>query len=367
MLIEKKTVLGVYSDSGLNAVEIALLETDGIDLYHQPVCMSRPYPMDLKDKIFRFILKADYTLTHEMKEIDSLLTNFHISVIREFCEEHKRSHPHIDIIGYSGHVVYHKPKDKISIALGNPQDIANQLNIPVVSRFIQSDLKSGGQGGPLFASYYTALTQTFKKPVGIVSLGGITTLTCIGEFGEMQAFDIGIGTRLLDHWIYKHTGAEMDFDGLYASKGTIDKRLLTRLLNEAFYKKQPPKTVDKNEFINMYEHVLGCSLADGATTLTALIAHSIKNAQSFLSIQPKEWILIGGGIYNPVLVRMIKSILKEPVKTGSECGWCNTTLNAQSYAFLSVRSLMKLPVSFPQTTGVLEPTTGGKIFYSQKS
>lgn len=363
MLIEKKTVLGVYSDSGLNAVELALLETDGIDVYHQPVCMSRPYPIDLKDKIFRFILKGDYTQTYEMKEIDSFLTDFHISVIREFYEEHKRKYPDIDAIGYSGHVVYHKPKDKISISLGSSDKIAKEFNTPVVSRFIQSDLKSGGQGGPLFASYYTALTQKFKKPIGIVSLGGITTLTCIGEFGEMQAFDIGIGTRLLDYWIYKHTGSEMDFDGLYASKGTVDKRLLSRLLNEKFYLQHPPKTVDKNEFIDMYEQVLGCSLPNGAATLTALIAHSIKKAQTFLSVQPQEWILIGGGIYNPVLVRMIKSILTEPVRTGVECGFQNTTLNAQSYAFLSVRSLMKLPISFPHTTGVSEPTTGGKIFY----
>ena len=170
MLIEKKTVLGVYSDSGLNAVELVLLETDGIDVYHQPVCMSRPYPIDLKDKIFRFILKGDYTQTYEMKEIDSFLTDFHISVIREFYEEHKRKYPDIDAIGYSGHVVYHKPKDKISISLGSSDKIAKEFNTPVVSRFIQSDLKSGGQGGPLFASYYTAITQKFKKPIAISAI-----------------------------------------------------------------------------------------------------------------------------------------------------------------------------------------------------
>lgn len=365
MQIERKIALGVYSDSGLNALEVALIQTDGIDLYDEPVCISRPYPADLKERVFQFILKGDYTKTQEMIDLTASLTDFHISVIREFCEANKRSFPQIDVIGYSGHVVYHQPQDKVCIALGDSQRIANAIKIPVITRFIQSDLKSGGQGGPLFASFYNALTQNMPKPIGILSLGGITTLTCIGAVGELQAFDIGIGTVLLDHWIFKHTGAEMDFDGLIAAKGQVDKRLLDYLVKTGFYQKVPPKTADKNAFVDMYEHVQGCSVADGAATLTALIANSIAAARSFLTIQPKEWILIGGGIYNPVLVRQIKAVLKESVRTGLECGFQNDTLNAQSYAFLSVRSLMGLPISFPQTTGVFEPVTGGKRYDPQ--
>ena len=365
MQIERKIALGVYSDSGLNALEISLIQTDGIDLYEIPLCMSRPYPSDLKERIFRFILKGDYTQTREMIDITVALTDFHLSVIREFYETNKRLYPKIDVIGYSGHIVYHQPQNKVSIALGDSQRIADEMKIPVISRFIQSDLKSGGQGGPLFASFYGALTQTIQKPIGLLSLGGITTMTYIGALGELQAFDVGIGTVLLDHWIFKHTGSEMDFDGLIAAKGCVDKRLLTYLLKTDFYQKLPPKTADKNTFIDMYEHIHGCSLADGAATLTALIAHSIARARLFLTMQPKEWILIGGGIYNPVLVRQIKSVLPEPVRTGLACGFQNDTLNAQGYAFLSVRSLMGLPISFPQTTGVMEPVTGGKCYSPQ--
>ncbi len=363
MLIEQKTVLGVYSDTGMNAVEIALIETDGIDLYGKPISMVRPYPAALRERMYHFILKDDYTQTQEMIDLDKALTDFHLEVIREFYENNKREHPQIDIIGYSGHIVYHRPHDKVCITLGNASRIADTLKIPVASRFIQSDLKSGGQGGPLFASFYNALIAKQEKPIGILSLGGIVTLTCIGAVGELQAFDVGIGTALLDYWIYRHTGAEMDFDGLIAAKGQVDERLLNRLLREKFYLKQPPKTADKNEFVEMYEQVRGCRTAEGAATLTAMVAHSIKEAQTFLTLSPKEWILVGGGIYNPVLVRMIKSVLKEPVKTGLECGFDNDTLNAQAYAFLSVRASAGLPISFPQTTGVYEPTTGGKIYW----
>lgn len=362
MIIEKKTAVGIYSDSGLNSVEISLLQTDGLDLFGEKPDLIRPYPQKLREKIFAFILKRDYTRTREMMEIDQALTDFHSSVYKEFREQTERSYPHIDVIGYSGHVVYHCPTEKISIALGNPQTLADKVKTPVVSRFIQSDLKQGGSGGPLFTSYYAALAQKEEKPVGILSIGGIMTLTIIGSLGELQAFDVGIGTALLDYWINRRTGAEMDFDGQWASKGKIDERLVMHLLKKKYYAVPPPKTVDKNDFIQLYSQIEGCSVADGAATLTAVIARSILNARTYLTLQPVHWILVGGGTYNPVLVRQIKSLLPEKTVLGKELKWQNDTLNAQSYAFLSVRSLAGLPISFEQTTGVNMPTTGGRLF-----
>lgn len=359
MQITAKAALGVYSDSGLNNLEISLIETDGIDLYQRPVSLLRPYPIELKNKLFQFIVEKDFTNTERMKNLELELTDFHITGIRDFMIQNKRIHPQIDIIGYSGHVIYHTPEEKVNIALGNTQKLADTFQIPIVSHFIQSDFRAGGCGGPLFASFYNALVREIEKPIAILSLGGLTTLTFIGAFGETQAFDVGIGTTLLDYWIYKKTGAEMDFNGRLADKGKIDERLLSRLLKESYFMKRPPKTVNKNQFMDLYKQVEGSSTADGAATLTAFIAHSIKNARSFLKEQPQSWILIGGGIYNPILIRMLKKELPEPVKTALDLNWDNETLNAQSYAFLAVRSLMELPISFPQTSGVQEPVTGG--------
>lgn len=362
MIIAKKTAIGIYSDSGLGSVEVSLMQTDGLDIYGETPHFIRPYPADLKEKIFSFIFKGDYTRTQEMIEIDNALTDFHYAVFQEFYETHKRRFPKIDIIGYSGHVVYHRPQEKICITLGNPETLATKTKTAVAARFIQSDLKQGGVGGPLFSSYYAALCNNLNKPIGILSLGGILTLTVIGPLGELQAFDIGIGTALLDYWMQRRIGAEMDFDGLYAAKGKVNERLLSFLLKKKYYLMAPPKTVDKNKFIDLYTQVEGCSVADGAATLTAVIAHSIKNARTFLKQQPVEWVLIGGGVHNPVLVRMIKSLLPEKTHLAADLGWQNDTLNAQSYAFLSVRALAGLPISYENTTGVLSPASAGRIF-----
>ena len=361
-MISKKTVLGVYSDSTLNNLELSLIQTDGVDLFETPVSLLRPYPSDLKNDIYNLMLKGDFSDVNQLNSLSDRLTHFHTEVIEEFINIHKRAYPQIDLIGYSGHTVYQNPSEKTNITLGDSQKIATHFKIAVVSRFLQSDLMAGGRGGPLFASFYDAMTRNINKPVGILSIGGILTMTSIGPYGDMEAFDCSIGTVLLDHWIFKKTGAEMDYNGKYAKFGTIDKALLNRLLKEKYLLKQPPKTIRRESFMEYYKHVEGSSIETGAATLTAFIAHSFKNSIQYLKTKPTHWILTGGGIYNPTLVQMIKSIFTEPIATAPDLGWQNDTLNAQGYAFLAVRSLIGLPITFPSTSGACEAVSGGHLF-----
>ena len=39
------------------------------------------------------------------------------------------------------------------------------------------------------------------------------------------------------------------------------------------------------------------------------------------------------------------------------------TLEAHLMAYLAIRSIKNLPITFPQTTGVKKPTSGGEIIY----
>ncbi len=366
-MIERKIVLGVYSDSSLNNVELALIETDGIDLFETPVSLLRPYSNELKDEIYKFMLKGDFSDTLKMTDLSKKITAFHKNTIDEFIQLHKRKYPKIDFIGYSGHTIYQNPDEKVNITLGNFEEIANHFKIPVVGRFLNSDLTAGGRGGPIFATFYDALTRHEEKPLCIVSLGGIITMTSINPFGQLEAFDSSIGLVLLDHWIYNKTGAEMDFNGKYGKLGQIDTALVNRLLKDKYMLKMPPKTVRRECFMDLYKHVEGCSLETGAASLTNYMAKSIQLSAKYFKESPVQYILIGGGIYNPTLIQMIKQEIKAPVKTALDLGWDNDTLNAQGYAFLAIRSVTGLPISFPQTTGSYEAVTGGKTFYPTDS
>ena len=49
------------------------------------------------------------------------------------------------------------------------------------------------------------------------------------------------------------------------------------------------------------------------------------------------------------------------VVTAADLGWDGDALEAEAFAFLAVRSLRGLPISFPGTTGAPRPLTGGRL------
>jgi anhydro-N-acetylmuramic acid kinase len=104
------------------------------------------------------------------------------------------------------------------------------------------------------------------------------------------------------------------------------------------------------------------SLSDGAATLSALIAAAVGRVASHLPAVPASWIVAGGGSRNRTLVKFLSDIVAPAkVETADEVGWSADALDAQGMAYLAARTLKGLPLSFPTTTGVPQPLTGGVI------
>lgn len=352
MKISGKTAVGIYLDSVADAVDVSLMKTDGLDILTEPVSLSRPYPNDLKQRILSLKYPDDYTDTPFFKELSQSITQMCIEAVRDLLAQYPDAREPVDVIGFSGQNLHQKKQENLVVTLGNADILAQTFQCPVIDRFIRSDLKAGGTGGPLFPAFLEARTRSLDKPLGVVLLRGITTVTAIGAVGELQSFDAGIGVLLLDRWMQKRAGLDMDYDGQFGARGQTDERLLNRLMKHPFLNQPPPKTVSIDDFNDLWEQLQGLSPADGAATITAFIARSIARACDFLKIRPIQWVLAGGGSYNPTLVRLIKNELKEPVHLADEYGWDKSTFGAQGYAFLAVRTLMGLPVLFPETTGV---------------
>lgn len=363
MKISGKTAIGIYLDSTADAVDVSLMKTDGLDILTEPVSLSRPYPEELKQRILSLKYPQDYIDTPFFKELSQTITQMCVEAVRDLLAQHPNDQKLPDVIGFSGQNLHQKKQENLVVTLGNADILANTFQCPVVDRFIRSDLKAGGTGGPLFPVFLEARTRKLDKPLGVVLLRGITTVTAIGSVGELQSFDAGIGVLLLDRWMQKRAGLDMDYDGQFGARGQINDRLLNRLLKHPFLNQPPPKTVSIDDFNDLWEQLQGLSPADGAATITAFVAHSIRKAQDFLKIQPTQWILAGGGSYNPTLVRQIKNKLNEPVHLADEYGWDKSTFGAQGYAFLAVRTLMGLPVLFPETTGISSAMPAGLIHY----
>ena len=95
--------------------------------------------------------------------------------------------------------------------------------------------------------------------------------------------------------------------------------------------------------------------------MTAFTAASVARALDWLPQAPKRWLVTGGGRHNPVLMAALRDRLQAPVEPVESVGWDGDVLEAQAFAFMAVRAKAGLPISFPGTTGVPQPMTGGRL------
>ena len=352
--IHPLVAIGLKSDTAITGV-------DGIDIFENNLSISRPYSEELRKEIKSVLGEKGQLDVGHLKEVEQKVTQHHIETVQALLDLADKNPLNIDVIAFPGHTVLNRPSQKLSIQIGNAQEMLEAFGRPVVNRFYQSDLASGGQGSPIFPSFFDAMTREIEKPLAILSIGGLTSLSYIGINGELAAFEVGPGNVLIDQWMQTRMGAEMDFDGLWAAKGMIDQRLLKKLMSHPYFSKLPPKSADRDEFDMLLQDVDGSSVADGAATLTALTVQSIVEGAKFLPEYPSKWIVIGGGAFNPSLIKGLKQSLRGTVITGEELHWNTSNIEAQGFAFLAVRTLFNLPISFPTTTGVPAPMPGGRI------
>jgi anhydro-N-acetylmuramic acid kinase len=155
------------------------------------------------------------------------------------------------------------------------------------------------------------------------------------------------------------TGAAMDEGGRMSGAGTVDEAALGRLLTHAYFDLPPPKSLDRNAFSPSAVDAL--PLADAAATLVAFTAESIARALRQLPTPPKRLIAAGGGTKNSVLMGEISRRTGLAVEPADSLGWSADAMEAQAFAYLAVRSRAGLPLTFPTTTGVPQPMTGGRL------
>lgn len=359
--IRPLTALGLMSGTSLDGVDAALLVTDGVDIFEKGAGLCRPYDMDMRAELKSVMGDQAQPDGERVKEVERKMTLFHAQVVEELLDSAGIDAHDVDIIGFHGQTIYNRPDEHVIVQIGDGDLLAKQTGIPVVNRFHTADMQNGGQGGPLLTSYHAALTAKVEKPVAVLNIGGVANVTWIGENGEMTAFDTGPGNVLIDEWCMRKCGMNFDFDGNLAASGAADEKIVSALMRKSYFKKKPPKSADRSDFDWALEHLGGASAADGAATLTAFSAAAAVQSAQFFPSAPKKWILCGGGANNPTLVRLIKQGLKANVCVASEMKWDVDLLEAQGIAFLAVRCLFGLPLSFPATTGVPHSMCGGML------
>lgn len=401
--------IGLMSGTSMDGIDVALLETDGeshvIHKGHHHLAYHRDFHIALKSaeyivrkhqgdlvnatqhfdedlkEFLRLKLKLSIMEIHEFRKfsLQSIIahsTELHSQAVESLLKKLTTHAEQIDVIGYHGQTLYHQPQFMRSIIVGNAQLLANTVNIPVVHQFRANDIAAGGQGAPFAPIYHWALAKRDNiLPCAVVNCGGIANVTIITDEDPetLLAFDTGPGNGLIDTFIRQKThGKEsMDKEGLHGQNGKVHHSILQELYQTCmqenkknFFTQTPPKSLDIGDFI-LPEVLNDLSLEDACRTLEAFTAdsiiHSIKHATNTM---PKLWIVAGGGWNNPVILQEFTTRLQKIaphaiVKTAHDMGWHNTALEAEIFAYLAIRHLKQLPFSFPGTTGVTRPVTGG--------
>ncbi|WP_306253901.1 anhydro-N-acetylmuramic acid kinase [Parvularcula sp. IMCC14364] len=365
------TAIGLMSGTSLDGVDVALLRSDGEDVIEAGPTLSVPYPRMTKVWVQRAI-KAALEGRSEANEIANAIdevTSAHIRAVQKFMEKHHLVRKEIDVIGFHGQTILHRPPIDRSAPgrtwqIGSGQIMAEELGINVVDGFRLNDMAQGGEGAPFAPVYHAVLVRKLdrKHPVCVLNIGGVANVTWIPTDGDpmkMVAFDCGPGNGLVDQWVDFQTGERMDKDGAYAAAGEVQDEVLRLMLLNPYLRRKPPKSLDRYDF--KIDHIKEMSTQDGAATLTAFTAACIERSVSLLPAAPGEWIVVGGGGHNPVLMAEIRDRLAAPVMLASDAGWRGDFLEAECFAYLAVRSLRKLPLSYPGTTRINRPLTGGML------
>jgi anhydro-N-acetylmuramic acid kinase len=347
--------IGLMSGTSLDGVDAAFIETDGEAVIRTGPSLTLPYEESFRARL-RGVL-GETGDTPSVRGVEQELTLLHVKAAETLIA--RDSLPEIDVVGFHGHTILHRPEERRTRQIGNGFQLARLLGTTVVSDFRSDDVAAGGQGAPFVPAYHRALAGALDRPLAVLNLGGVGNVTWIGAGeGEILAFDTGPGNALIDDWALRHTGQAVDRGGALAARGTVDAASLVQFLAHPFFAAAPPKSLDRDDFVRLVPHHL--SPEDGAATLTHMTAAAVARAVTHLPAPPKRWLVTGGGRHNPVLMAALAGELGCPVAPVEQVGWDGDALEAQAFAYLAVRSLRGLPLSYPGTTGVLAPQTGGR-------
>ena len=348
--------IGLMSGTSLDGIDAALVETDGEGRFSTGPSLTLPYEEGFRARL-RGIL-GEQGGAAAIGAVEQELTQLHHQAVETLMQRHGIAG--VDVVGFHGHTILHRPEAGRTRQIGDGALLARRLGTPVVSDFRSADVAAGGQGAPFAPAWHRALSGTLERPLAVLNLGGVANVTWIGP-GETEilAFDTGPANALIDDWALKHTGQAVDLGGALASRGTVDHAAVANFLAHPFFAVQPPKSLDRDDFVRLVPHHL--SAEDGAATLTRITAASVARAVAHLPVAPKRWLATGGGRHNPVLMAAITQALGCPIEPVEQVGWDGDALEAQAFAYLAVRSLRGLPLSYPGTTGVPAPQTGGVV------
>lgn len=363
-------VLGFMTGTSLDAVDMAILETDGHAIQGFGPAGERKLSEATREAALAATRAAlawprGAPEPAEFAPAARAVAEEHVTAARSFLAEHGLSWGDLDLVGLHGQTVLHeRPKEGRvgrTVQLIDADLVARAAGRPVAYDFRTADVAAGGEGAPLAPIYHLARAQAsgLSAPLAVLNIGGVANVTVWRGGDDIAAFDTGPGNGMIDLMVQGRGAGRFDAEGALAAAGRVDEAALGALLAHPYFQAPPPKSLDRYDF--PLDAVGALSLEDAAATLVAFMADAVKLGFDVLDARPTQVVVCGGGRRNPTIMRALDERLPAPVVAAEALGWRGDAIEAEAFAFLAARTAAGLPISYPRTTGVPQPMTGGRI------
>ena len=358
-----QTAIGVISGTSMDGIDVALIISDGGTRIEAGPSATFPYPDPLSQAL-RAIVADPREAERPQVELERRVTDAHVRAVEVFLERFAIARKSVALVGMHGQTILHRPYARVTRQLCDGSRAATALKIDVVCDFRSADIAAGGEGAPLAPVYHAAIAAGLERPLMVANWGGVGNVTWLGDDGDIIAFDTGPANAMLDDFLLRRCGVAFDKGGALACRGRVDAQALKTMMRDPYFDRPPPKSLDRNHFAALAASVEGLSDADGAATLAAFTVEATAAALRLVPKAPRRWLVGGGGRRNLFLMRGLAERLGVAVEPVEAIGFDGDALEAQCFAYLGLRSRRGESLSFPTTTGVRAPTSGGVFWPS---
>ena len=372
------TAIGLMSGTSMDGVDVSLIRSDGIDQFTNILDVYCKYDTSLHKQLVHmrnlvFNVEDLKQYSKELNELERKITLFHSKIVNELSSKYQDK---IDFVGFHGQTIFHNGEKKISKQLGDGKLMSQIIKKNVIYDFRQEDLINKGQGAPLTPIFHNLLSININEkyqvefPICFINIGGISNITKIIKKNKkleenLEAFDSGPGNCMIDEWVRKNSKKNFDQNGSMAKSGKTNQLILNQAIDN-FQIDSFEKSLDIKNFDISFAR--GLSLEDGCATITNftayLIAKGIEHSNAG-NEKPVKYLVCGGGRKNSFLIQNIKDYLLnkknisiDPIDSYNFNG---DYIESQAFGYLAIRSFLRLPISYPKTTGCKIPTVGGKF------
>ncbi|HCR85481.1 MAG TPA: anhydro-N-acetylmuramic acid kinase [Alphaproteobacteria bacterium] len=360
--------IGLMSGTSMDGVDAAIIKTDGRKIIEFGNYLTIPYQKEFRQQLKELVFNRGLVDKIFLEDVERELTIKHAEAVDSVLKKAPYSRTEVDVVGFHGHTVDHRPFDKFTWQIGDGRLLAELTRINVVNDFRSNDVKNGGQGAPLMPIYHKAIVEDKYYPTCILNIGGVANITYIGE-KNLIAFDTGTGNALIDDILNERVGINFDEGGKIAGSGEVIKELLDELISDDYFRKPPPKSLDRNHFRLIFKNWLSkqgqeIKTENIVSTLAEFSVLGVIKSMDYLPKTPKNIFVCGGGVHNKYIMERIQKLSNIETRSIAKMreNLNPNAIEAQGFAFMAVRNILALPISFKNTTGIEKKIICGKMF-----